>query len=194
MWFDARGGDVYGDKLRRARRTGSAQSCPGITRSRDAGECRPVVCLGVPSGRWSVRRLRRLKVSCIAPEELGRVGRGIRGLFIGDSRRGARLRVRLGVSLRLTFGAWAVAVSVRVRREPLLLARVRRGFAVAVAVAARAVLLGGALECFVDSAHYESPLPSQSRNARPSSSASGALPSSPPAPSSSRSTSRSWLA
>ncbi len=165
MWFDARGGDVNADKPRRARRTGSAQSCPSSTRSLPRGECRPAGRPGVLSGRCCLRRLRRLKVFGGAEEVLGR-GAGLRHGCVC-----VRLAVRLGEG-----GA------------PLLLARRLP------VLDDRAVLPGRAPQCFVDSAHHESPLLSQLRKARPTSSASGAASAVAAAPpSSSRSTSRSWL-
>src|SRR5688572_23142491 len=87
---------------------------------------------------------------------------------------GGRGRVRARLAVRLGEG-----------RDALLLARRFLGFG------RRVVLPGRALQCFVDSAHHESPLLSQLRKARPNSSASGAPSAAPP--SSSRSTSRSWL-
>src|SRR5205085_5077348 len=87
--------------------------------------------------------------------------------------------------LRGLFGG--VAVPVRLGgHDRLLVAHV-------LTLRLRAVLLGGAFECLVDSAHHLSPLPSQRRKARPRSSTPGvASPAvSPAPPSSSRSTSRS---
>src|ERR1043165_6120090 len=52
MRFDARCGDVQRHKLREsARRPSSVQSCPSLTRSYHAGECRPGARIGVRSGR-----------------------------------------------------------------------------------------------------------------------------------------------
>src|SRR4029079_12892298 len=41
VWFDARRRNVIADKPSGARRPGSVQSCPSITRSKSGGECRP---------------------------------------------------------------------------------------------------------------------------------------------------------
>src|SRR2546423_11361738 len=84
----------------------------------------------------------------------------------------------------------AVAVPVCFNgRDRLLVARV--GDAHVLTLRLRAVLLGGALECLVDSAHHFSPWPSQRRKARPRSSTPGVAAPLLPPPSSSRSTSRS---
>src|ERR1044072_4444114 len=83
------------------------------------------------------------------------------------------------------FGRVRVAVAVRlgVYGDGLLLDGCGCGF---VASLLRAFLLGRTLQCFVDSAHHESPLLSQLRKARPRSSESGVFA---PPPSISRSTS-----
>jgi hypothetical protein len=50
--LDARRRDVVGNESSGARRLGSAQSCPSITRSNSAGECRPAGYIrSVRSGR-----------------------------------------------------------------------------------------------------------------------------------------------
>src|SRR6185369_918337 len=52
MGFDARRRNVVGDESSGARRTSSVQSCPSITRSYSAGECRPAGNIrSVRSGR-----------------------------------------------------------------------------------------------------------------------------------------------
>src|SRR3954470_17964257 len=74
------------------------------------------------------------------------------------------------------------AVALLGERHDRLLFDDRRARALARLRAAR---LGRALECLVDSAHYESPLLSQLRKARSSSSWSGAVASGAPPPSNS---------
>src|ERR1043165_7983284 len=122
-------------------------------------------------------------MSGAAEEELRGLVRSRRGRAVAArvARRGTDAR-----DARRLFGG-VVAVRLR-RRERLLLARL--GGARLFPLRLRAVLLGGALECFVDSAHHESPWPSQRRKARLRSSTPGvALPDDSPPPSSSRSTS-----